>query len=306
MACSRNFKIKDTHYSNINYKIPCRYCLNCRVDKRKEWETRANYELKTKLSGTFLTCTYDTLHLTRNLVLGNDNKVRATLNYKDIKKFIQRLRKRVQNDKKNQSSLMNPNFTYLGVGEYGQKGELFDRPHWHILFFGLDHKYCEKMFLEEWQEGFIDALPILNGGIRYVLKYMDKQIMGKENKWENFGRYGLEAPKQFQSKGLGNGVYQNAYEEGRIENGVIIDGLKEYQIPKYYKDKMGLFTDKRQNVEKTIDRLQNYWRIKKYENPNKQIMYNKARQIQEEIDRDYQELIERRERKLYQKMLNAS
>ena len=82
MACACNFRIKDTHYSNINYKIPCRYCLNCRVDKRKEWEVRANYEFKTKLSGTFLTCTYDNLHLVNILKLGNDGKIRPTLKYK--------------------------------------------------------------------------------------------------------------------------------------------------------------------------------------------------------------------------------
>ena len=151
MSCANNFKIKDTHYININYKIPCRYCLNCRVDKRNEWENRANWEFKNKISGAFVTFTYDNIHLIDTLKLGNDNKIRPTLKYKDAKKFIQNIRKYVQSHKEKWSYLFNPNFTYLGVGEYGQNGEIFDRPHFHILFFGLDFKYCEKLFLEKWQ-----------------------------------------------------------------------------------------------------------------------------------------------------------
>ena len=200
---------------------------------------------------------------------------------------------------------MQPNFTYLGVGEYGQKGEIFDRPHFHILFFGLDHKYCEKLFLEEWQNGFIDALPILNGGIRYVLKYMDKQIMGKQNKWENYGRYGLEAPKQFQSKGLGNGIYQEKLDSNQIKNGKIKEGIKEYPIPQYYKNKLGIFTDKSETIENQVKRIQDYWRTKNFNNPNKEWQLKKAQEAQEEIDREYQKLVERRENILYQKMLNT-
>lgn len=306
MACAGNFRKKDSHYSNINYKIPCRYCLNCRVDKRNEWEVRANYEFKQKISGAFVTFTYDNNHLYNILKLGNDGKIRPTLKYKDAKKFIQRLRKKIINMPEKWSALMRPDFTYLGVGEYGQNGELFDRPHFHILFFGLDHKYCEKLFYEEWQNGFIDSLPILAGGIRYVLKYMDKQIMGKENQWEQYGRYRLERPKQFQSKGLGSEIYQEKWESGNIKNGMITDGIREYPIPMYYRNKLGIFTSERENNDKKVKRLQEYYNIKKINNPNRQIKWHKYEMEKEELAREYQTLVERREEILYQKMLKGA
>lgn len=306
MACASNFRIKDSHYSNINYKIPCRYCLNCRVDKRNEWEVRANYEFKQKISGAFVTFTYDNNHLYSILKLGNDGKIRPTIKYKDAKKFIQRLRKKIINMPKNWSALMRPDFTYLGVGEYGQNGELFDRPHFHILFFGLDHKYCEKLFYEEWQNGFIDSLPILAGGIRYVLKYMDKQIMGRENQWEQYGRYGLEPPKQFQSKGLGSDIYQEKWESGNIKNGMIVDGMRDYPIPMYYRNKLGIFTNERENNDKKVKRLQEYYNIKQIANPNRQIKWHKYEMEKEELAREFQTLVERREEILYQKMLKGA
>lgn len=63
----------------------------------------------------------------------------------------------------------------------------------HVLFFGLDYKVCEKAFLKAWKKGFIESDPILKGGIRYVLKYMDKQYMSKRN-WIDLHGESFERP----------------------------------------------------------------------------------------------------------------
>ena len=259
MACSKDFRIKDKHYININYKIPCRYCINCRVDRRKEWVERCYYEFINKVSGTFLTLTYDEATLYEKcIVRGNDEKLRATLNYKDVREFLRNLKYYIKTNKEKQSVLLQEDFKYLGVGEYGENGSIWDRPHWHILLFGIDW-YTNKELLEKtWNGGITDAKPILNGGINYVLKYIDKQIMGKEAIYDNYTRYGLEPPKQFMSKGLGYKLYEENRENAIQNNGVIKKGPREIIVPQYYKKKLGIKTKQELNQEKTIESLKNY------------------------------------------------
>lgn len=299
MACAKNFTIKDTHYNNVNYKIPCRYCINCRVDRRKQWKDRAEYEFKKHISGAFVTFTYNDLFIP--YVIGNDEKIRATLKKKDVQNFIERLRKRIEYEPEKQNILRQKNFSYIGVGEYGENGQIFDRPHYHILFFGLDFRYNKQLFLDEWKNGFIDSLPILNGGINYVLKYMDKQIMGKEAIFDNFTRYGLEPPKQFQSKGFGSELYYKNYENAQNNNGNIKSGMKNIIVPQYYKQKMGIITNQRSNTEKQVTELRNYYKNKKIENPNKAITYKEYQRQKNELNREYNKIYERREKELLDK-----
>lgn len=277
MSCSENFYIKDKNYSNIKYKIPCRMCNLCRRTKRKQWKERAEYEFKNKIFGAFVTLTYEDEKLP--IVKGNDGKLRATLKYRDIHKYIDRLRKYIKEHTELQNKMCNPKFTYIGVGEYGQNGQIFDRPHYHILFFGLDHEYNKKLILKEWKNGFIDSKPILKGGINYVLKYMDKQIMGKNGKWETYRRYGLEEPKQFQSKGFGAKLYYNNYENAVKNNGQIKKGNKYIQIPQYYKNKMHLWNEN--EIENTRNAIQ---RIKNYNITIEGNIITEKRKIQEEIE----------------------
>ncbi len=300
MACAnKNFYIKDTHYNNINYKIPCRYCMNCRIDRRRQWKDRAEYEFKKHISGAFVTFTYNDMYIP--LIQGNDEKARATLKKKDVQDFIERIRKHIERNPKKQNILRQKDFTYIGVGEYGENGQIFDRPHYHILFMGLDFRYNKQLFLDEWKNGFIDALPILNGGIDYVLKYMDKQIMGKEAIFENYGRYGLEAPKQFQSKGFGNELYYKNYENAEAHNGTIKSGMKTIMIPQYYKQKMGIITNQRENTEKQVIELKNYYKMKKLENPNHTVTYKEYMRQKNELQREYSKIYERREQELLAK-----
>lgn len=301
MACCKDFKINSTRYSNISYKIPCRYCMNCRIDRRNQWKARAEYEFKKHISGAFVTFTYDEINLP--IIRGNDEKLRATLKKQDAIDFIHRLRKYIEYHEETQNILRQKNFTYLGVGEYGENGEIFNRPHFHILFFGLDFKYNQELFLQEWNKGFIDSLPILNGGIAYVLKYMDKQIMGKENIFDNYTRYHLEPPKQFQSKGFGSDLYYTNYTNIKENNGTIKSGMKRIPVPQYYKSKMKIKTDERKINNEKVTELRKYH--KKLENPNKYVWnYNQESKMKEKIEREYQKIYEIRERNLIQQAIN--
>lgn len=303
MSCANDFRVKDKHYSNINYKIPCRWCINCRVDRRTQWEQRAEYEFKKHISGAFVTFTYEDEQLP--IAQGNDGKLRATLNYNDVRKYIERLRKYIERHPETQNILRQKDFSYIGVGEYGQNGEFWNRPHYHILFMGLDFYANEKLFRKEWGKGLIDSLPILNGGIRYVLKYIDKQIMGKENKFENYGRYRLEEPKQFQSLGFGNGLYLNNQEEAIKNKGYIQNGMKKIYIPQYYKNKLGIQKDERKSNKEKIQSLKNYYKTKEIPDLNKIWDFKKYNEQKEELNREFMKFYKTKERELIERARNS-
>lgn len=192
MACAHPLKIKPTVYSKGRpyswrdyVNVPCGYCVNCRRDQQNYFVDRAEYEYTKRLTASFVTLTYDDNHLLDDCVVkdcfnnvifdvaSDGQKVpRTTLIYSDLEKFINNLRHYIRNhysDSKN--LLIQPDFSYLYCGEYGDD---HFRCHFHILFFGLDFAACGDIFNKLWKKGFVDVLPLLDGGIRYVCKYMDK------------------------------------------------------------------------------------------------------------------------------------
>lgn len=200
------------------YQVPCGYCLNCRRDYQNYVVDRANYEYCKRLTASFVTVTYDDIHLIDScavrdfdgsLIFDIDSKgekiVRTTLNYSDFTKFIDNIRHYVVNHKEIQNILCQPDFSYLYCGEYGDS---FGRCHAHFLFFGLDFAYCKKIFMDKWKFGFIDVLPLLDGGIRYVCKYMDKFEKGLMAELK-YDFKGLARPKLHFSKGFGQGLLWN-------------------------------------------------------------------------------------------------
>lgn len=195
--------------------VPCGYCVNCRRDYQNYIADRAEYEYCKRLTAAFVTFTYDDIHLIDRCAvcdpsggfMYDDDKVRTSINYSDIRHYIQSIRKYVQRYYENHpelpvSVLMQPDFSYLYCGEYGDK---FGRCHFHVLFFGLDFAFCEKLLFERWKYGLIDVLPLLDGGIRYVTKYMDKMEKGYLA-WRKYDCLGINRPKLRMSVGFGQGL----------------------------------------------------------------------------------------------------
>lgn len=194
-------------------QLPCGYCLNCRKDKQNYYIDRANYEYCKRLTASFVTFTYSDLWLPKLAVRDFDGSfifddehgskvLRASLDYRDLTKFIDNIRHYIVSHPDIQGVLCQPDFSYIYCGEYGDE---FGRPHFHVLFFGLDFAYCKKLIFESWKYGFIDVLPLLDGGIRYVCKYMDKQTFGALAEYQ-FDLKGLARPKIRMSRGFGKGL----------------------------------------------------------------------------------------------------
>lgn len=217
MACAHPFQIKNTKFNSHSgrwyackeyIQVPCGKCLNCRIDRRNTLEDECNYEYSKFGYGCFLTLTYDDPHILSLLRKDKNGNTVATLQRSDYRNFIKLLRRNIDYYKLSNNTTCNKNFKYLVVGEYGGNGQKFDRPHFHILLFGLDFKVCRKLFSNTWKGGFTDARPILKGGIRYVLKYCDKQQSNQEAE-KLYDDNNIERPFCFHSIGLGSGLWKD-------------------------------------------------------------------------------------------------
>lgn len=282
-CCNPDFLLPTREFERNGYwfryphgiQIPCGYCLNCRVDRRNQWSDRCKWELKNRLCGAFVTLTYDDVHIadvtTRSPVT---EKLQSSLQYKHVTDFIARLRKYVKRHSEINGVLCQPDFSYLYVGEYGENGQVFDRPHFHVLFFGLDFAFMRKIMTKEWYFGFIDVLPILDGGINYVLKYLDKQLFGDMAK-KKYDIHLLARPRQGQSKSFGASLYVAKKQEILDNNLTYQSGHVRRPVPMYYKKKLfgddfSRWNDKvvrdtvRFNKVRVIDQMRTTYKLKDY------------------------------------------
>lgn len=252
MACAHPLHIKNKYYSNKYgfynwnrpyFDCPCGWCLNCRVDKRNAISDRCKYAFNEFGSGAFVTFTYDDahiLHLIRQDKYGN--KV-ATLSHKDSQDMIKRLRISIQRMYKKHPKyekntkfhkFCNDSFKYVSTGEYGGQ---YGRPHIHCLFFGLDYHHCKKIFKNCWDFGIVDIRPILDGGIDYVLKYLDKMVCGSDAV-SLYDDNNVERPFHHWSKNLGTNLYFDNLEFIRKNNFCYkIKHGKLRPVPMYYRNK---------------------------------------------------------------------
>ena len=129
-ACSNRIKLKD-----IDFRIPCGKCLNCKKKRRSDWSLRLEHEYLYSDSALFITLTYNDASIPRNRGI-------ATLNKKDLQDYIKRLRNshvayvsRELGIRKSEVKNVSKQIRYYAVGEYGSKT---NRPHYHILLFNYD------------------------------------------------------------------------------------------------------------------------------------------------------------------------
>ena len=201
MACSSPlYRFND--YTQSLSRIPCGWCMNCRVDRRTYFQDKIEYEYFKNFNGvgTFGCITYDDCHIPLGL-FGD----KPTLIKKDMQKFWKRVRRYINYHKIN-NEFINPNFKHFTVGEYSDGC----RPHYHFIAVGLDFQVAEELYRKCWKMAdIIDSRPILDGGIPYVLKYIDKQQHGEQ--LEIYADEGIEPPFMINSHQVGFGLYHSNY-----------------------------------------------------------------------------------------------
>ena len=256
------------HHDYIN--VPCGWCLNCRVDKMNELSDRCEYEYINYGCGAFVTFTFDDYHIDEyTFIDSKDGKVKATLSKKCLKDFLNRLNKLVHkyNKKYGLTPFCRPDYKYLCVGEYGENGSQFDRPHYHCLFFGLDFAMCERLFWQAWQfQGSIQVGAIRNGGIGYVVSYLDKQVYGFES-FLKYDYHGLKKPFQVHSKCLGEGLFKSQVKYISEHDGNYLWHGKQRPCPIYYKNKFRIISDLSQDAinkryTRKVNNILNLYQVK--------------------------------------------
>lgn len=192
--------------------VPCGKCPKCKKRKISDITFRLEQHLKVVNSAYFITFTYND----KNLPYG-DNE--PTLVKKDMQNFMKRLR----------NYYPPKTLSYFIVGEYGSKNK---RPHYHALLFNADPMQLEEHITLTWKLGFTYILPLKNGGIPYVAKYMNKEkpkLRGKENEF------------QISSQNLGLNYLDKetiAWHKQSAENCYIRHNSFKKALPRYYKKKI--------------------------------------------------------------------
>lgn len=131
--------------------FPCGQCLPCRIRKAREWKARIILESYSHKNSIFVTLTY------------NEENNPVSLNPRHLTLFLKRFRKKVSK------------FRYFAVGEYGEKSW---RPHFHIIFFGLDSS-VEVAIGSSWNYGFYHIGDLNEKSAGYISGYAVKKMTKK-------------------------------------------------------------------------------------------------------------------------------
>lgn len=154
--------------------LPCRKCVGCRSDYRRDWACRCMHEASLHAENCFVTLTYSDDNLPNN----------AGLDKTHYQKFFKKLRKQ-----------QNGGIRYYLCGEYGS---LTHRPHYHAILFGycprdlilLDDQsrnehvlYYSTSLEKTWGHGFVSIGDVNHNTCSYVAGYiMKKRIKGKKHR----------------------------------------------------------------------------------------------------------------------------
>lgn len=213
-------------------QIPCGGCIGCRLDKSREWAARLMHEAKDHELKSFITLTYDDLHLPE------DN----SLNKKHFQDFMKRFRKR-----------HGGKIRYFMCGEYGDQTQ---RPHYHAIIYGCDfpdkqkhskgtqgHQIYKSETLNEiWGLGHTWIGDVSHESCGYVARYCMKKINGPMAQ-EHYarvnpstGEWYLLQPEYINMSlkpGIGATFYDKFKSDLYPSDYAVVKG-KKIPVPKYY------------------------------------------------------------------------
>lgn len=140
------------------FNLPCGQCVECRLERSRQWAARCMNEAQLHERNCFITLTYR-----------NDP---VSLNYRDFQLFMKRVRK------------MFGSVRFFMCGEYGEN---FSRPHFHAILFGIDftdgrsygRRFRRSAVLDSlWTHGFASVGSVTFESAGYVARYSMKKITG--------------------------------------------------------------------------------------------------------------------------------
>lgn len=222
-------------------KVPCGKCLACHIKQKEEWSMRVLHELYSHSDYSFITLTY----------ADDSLPVNATLRKDHLQKFFKRLRSDLKRHK------FDIKLKYFACGEYGT---LNNRPHYHIILYGLGlNDYHKQIIMDNWpycdwtqpsiKKGAFGLVE--NASIRYVAKYIHSKYNGEKEK-EVYKKTGRISPFRLLSQGIGEN-YCYTLKDKIIRDGYITMSGKKVSIPRYYLKKLELNDDVIENIKKNAE-----------------------------------------------------
>lgn len=212
MLCSKLATRKD------GFQFPCGQCQNCRINKRRDWQSRLLLEAATHDHGIFVTLTFADF--------GTPSVLRRVY----IKEFTDSIRRN------------SPSVRFYAVGEYGTK---LGRAHFHIHLFS-DVPILDNHIREAWPYGRIHVGDTEPASLDYVLGYLLKS--SKVIRWpieKQFPEF------RYYSQGLGKYALSHLLIDGtELPREFKVFGRK-WPIGRYLRDrakKMGFTVSEREAV----------------------------------------------------------
>lgn len=211
--------------------LACGQCIGCKLERSRQWAVRIMHETELHKDNSFITLTYDDLHLPKG----------KTLVYKHYQQFMKDLRKTHK-------------VRFFMCGEYGENEQ---RPHYHAIIFGHawreDRYYWKKSKgkplyrspeLERiWKWGDSTIGNVDPDSAAYVARYNLKKITGQQSEQhyrlvdQETGEITYRTPefiKMSLKPGIGKDWLRLYWPD--IKNGKTIFKGTEGIAPKYYRN----------------------------------------------------------------------
>lgn len=208
--------------------LACGKCVGCRNARAQSWALRCQHEASQHAHNAFVTLTYSTASLPKDL----------SLNPGDFLDFIRRLKR------------AKGKLRYFHCGEYGDENK---RPHYHALIFGVDFpdrvllKSSGKGFLyqsqelsETWGLGYCTVGDVSFQSAAYVARYCMKKQRADARCYERFnpdtGEVWSVRPEyctMSRRPGIGASWFERYSSDVFPSDEVVFEGRK-YRPPRYY------------------------------------------------------------------------
>lgn len=161
-----------------------------------------------------------------------DLEMPGSLVKKDLQDFLKRVRRRIAYHAAHKSAKLHglckvlpADFKVVYSGEYGDDEH---RPHYHVIVFGIGPSEFMTVARTCWDKGIIDVGALDNGGLRYVISYLDS-CPGRKRATELYYLAGCEPPFFHHSVGIGREYFCKHLREILRNNGSL--RARGYDIP---------------------------------------------------------------------------
>lgn len=225
--------------ADVPITIPCGQCVECRLERSRQWAVRIMHEASMHESNCFVTLTYSPEALLRKRDI--EFKFPGSLDYRDFQLFMKRMRFKVGKVR------------FFMCGEYGEKEF---RPHFHACLFGIrfsdrypwrmspaGHQLYRSDMLESfWDFGAAEIGELSFESAAYVARYCMKKVTGDPSE-AHYAKLDLatgevyDCVPEFARMSLKPGIGFNWFEKFHSDvfphDMVVVNGVK-CKPPRYY------------------------------------------------------------------------